>query len=130
MRKEDAIRYYSGTATYKKEFNISDLLANNKKRIFLDLGKVKEIAHVRLNDKDLGVIWCDPWHVDITKELKDGENKLEIEVVNLWPNRLIGDAILPKEARKTNTNVITYSKGSTLLPSGLIGPVTLQAMNE
>ena len=93
----------------------------------LSLGTVKETARVRLNGKDLGVVWCAPWQVDITAAAKRGENLLEIEVVNLWPNRLIGDASLPKDQRRTITNVRRFERpGATLLESGLLGPVTLQ----
>ncbi len=126
---EPAISYYSGTAKYKKNFEISQSLIPIGKQIFLDLGIVKETARVILNGKDLGVVWCNPWHVDITKNLKNSENILEIEVVNLWPNRLIGDETLPIEKRKTRTNVIDYKKDSPLLSSGLLGPVTIK-INE
>ena len=125
-RPEEALRYFSGTATYKKTFDISGLSVPINKEVFLDLGIVKESARVRLNGKDLGVVWCNPWQVDISGILKAGENSLEIEVVNLWPNRLIGDSMLPKEKRKTRTNVISYKPNSPLLSSGLLGPVTIQ----
>ena len=126
LRNEDAIRHYSGMVTYRKVFNITNSSIINKKEIFLNLGVVKETAQVRLNGKDLGVAWCYPWRVDISGVLKEGENQLEIDVVNLWPNRLIGDASIPIEKRKTHTNVITYNPNSPLLSSGLLGPVTIQ----
>ena len=69
---------------------------------------MKNVARVRLNGRDLGVVWTAPWRVEITGALKPGANELEIEVANLWPNRLIGDATLPKEKRLTVTNVRTY----------------------
>jgi hypothetical protein len=81
-----------------------------------------------LNGKDLGVVWCHPWRVDITDAVKNGGNELEIEVVNLWPNRLIGDDKLPKDQRRTNTCVpIYYDNPHELLPSGLLGPVRVMA---
>jgi hypothetical protein len=83
---------------------------------------VKESARVKLNGKDLGVVWCHPWRVEISKAVKPGENQLEIEVVNLWPNRLIGDSGLPEAQRRTRTNMPLNAKGK-LLPSGLLGPV-------
>ena len=108
---------------------------------------MKNVARVRLNGRDLGVVWTAPWRVEITGALKSGANELEIEVANLWPNRLIGDATLPQEQRLTVTNVRTYDdmasgtygcqkcehaqatgKPAALLPSGLLGPVTLQAV--
>jgi len=125
IRSEDALRHYSGTALYSKIFNVSNLSVPGFKGLILDLGTVRESARVRLNGKDLGVVWCFPWWVDVSSAVKSGENRLEIEVVNLWPNRLIGDASLPLEKRKTHTNVISYKPDSPLLPSGLIGPVRL-----
>ena len=85
-----------------------------------------ETARVRLNGKDLGVLWCQPWHVNVSGVLKNGENFLEVEVVNLWPNRLIGDENLPEDERKTRTNVISYKRDYPLMPSGLLGPVSLK----
>ncbi|MEI7900881.1 MAG: glycosyl hydrolase, partial [bacterium] len=97
---------------------------NPSSRLFLDLGTVKETANVRLNGKDLGVVWCPPWRVEITEAVKSGENALEIEVVNLWPNRLVGDGKLPAEQRRTKTNISGYYTGEhALLSSGLLGPV-------
>ena len=94
------------------------------------------MAEVRLNGKTLGVVWCPPWRVDITEAVQAGENRLEIDVVNLWPNRLIGDAALPPEKRYAKTTVNKFAKPPKdgrrrqLLPSGLLGPVTLQAVKE
>jgi len=99
--------------------------------VFLNIGKVHEMARVRLNGKYLGVIWCSPWQVDITNALKEGDNKFEIDVANLWPNRLIGDAALPKEQRLSWTiEEHPYKAESELLPSGLLGPVVILEINE
>ena len=87
---------------------------------------MNDLAEVRLNDRSLGVVWCAPWRVEVTEGLKLRDNELEIDVVNLWPNRLIGDASLPPEKRLTKTNVRTYQAGSPLLPSGLLGPVKIE----
>jgi len=91
---DDRVKYFSGSAVYSKTFNFSKSPAVDK-RFFIDLGQVEVIAEVKLNGKNLGVIWKRPYQIDVTKALKDGENKLEIEVTNLWPNRLIGDEQLP-----------------------------------
>lgn len=128
-RPEEAVHHYSGTATYQKTFSIDGSAILQNAKIYLDLGSVRESAHVWLNGDDLGVLWLSPFRTDITGRLKSGANSLEIEIVNLWPNRLIGDESLPQEQRKTRTNVITYKSKSPLLPSGLLGPVTLQ-VNE
>lgn len=121
---DERIKYYSGKAFYKKTFTLPQSLKN--KSLYLNLGEVKEIAQVKLNGKDLGIVWTNPWQVDISKAIKPGNNELEIEVINLWPNRLIGDAALPEDKRLTRTN-IHFKKTDPLLPSGLLGPVTVQA---
>jgi hypothetical protein len=125
-RPEPGIKYYSGRAVYEKTFDLPQSLPAAGKPLYLDLGKVKNVAEVRLNGRDLGVVWTAPWHVEITAAVRPTGNKLEIAVVNLWPNRLIGDADLPPEKRLTITNVKKFKKDSPLLPSGLLGPVTLQ----
>jgi hypothetical protein len=128
LRPEEDIRYFSGTATYRKSFDWSRPGQSSDLRspIFLSLGVVHNLAQVRLNGHDLGVVWCAPWQVDISKAIRAGSNDLEIDVVNLWPNRLIGDGKLPPEKRMTQTNIGTFYKGQhKLLPSGLLGPVQL-----
>lgn len=136
-RPEEGIKYYSGTATYTKIFDRPKSLASKPKaRVYLDLGTVKEMAEVKLNGQSLGIVWCPPWRVEITAQLKPSGNTLEIDVVNNWPNRLIGDAKLPPEKRLTKTNVTLFSQppkggGEHPLPvSGLLGPVTLQETSE
>jgi len=101
----------------------NDLRGANK-RITLNLGLVKNVAEVRLNGRNLGVVWTEPFSVDITDAVKPAGNKLEVDVINLWPNRLIFDAGLPAEKRLTRTN-ITMDPNAPLLDSGLLGPVTL-----
>jgi hypothetical protein len=127
-RPEKGIRYYSGTATYRKTFDLPPgALGRRPSAIFLDLGSVKNLARVRLNGKDLGVVWTAPWRLDITEAARAAANELAIEVVNLWPNRLIGDANLPPDQRRTKTNVRKFDQpGLPLLESGLLGPVTLK----
>jgi alpha-L-rhamnosidase len=123
-QSDPAIKYYSGTAVYRKVFNLPEPRTLNP--LFLSLGVVHELARVRLNGKDLAVVWCAPWRVDISSAVKSGKNDLEIEVVNLWPNRLIGDLAKPEEQRLTWTIVDHRHKAnSNLFPSGLLGPVRL-----
>ena len=132
QRPEPAIKNFSGTATYRTTFDFASEPAAGE--VFhLDLGKVSVSARVRLNGHDLGVVWCAPWQVDASPALKRGANELEIEVVNCWPNRLIGDGLLPPEQRRTRTNIKAYEaldrqgkkRDLRLLPSGLHGPVRL-----
>jgi hypothetical protein len=95
------VKYFSGTAVYSKTFPIpGDFLGKNR-RIDLDLGRVAVIAEVKLNGKDLGVLWKPPFRVDATDAVRAGDNALEIRVVNLWPNRLIGDEQLPEDSKRT-----------------------------
>jgi hypothetical protein len=102
---------------------------------------VHDIARVKLNGKDLGVVWCAPWRVNITDAVKANGNMLEIEVANRWPNRLLGDQQAPDrdvrtvqwecgflEGKEYKTGRYTFTTGSgpgKLLPSGLLGPVRI-----
>jgi len=120
----EGVRHYSGTATYRRALGGSWATAGPSGRLYLDLGRVESIARVKLNGVDLGVLWCAPWRVEITQALRPGANELEIQVANLWANRLIGDAALPPEKRLAQTNV-AFPRDHPLLPSGLLGPVTV-----
>jgi len=122
-RAEPGIKYYSGTAIYRKDFEVPNSSANQK--VLLDLGNVRELAEVKVNGQSCGVIWAPPFRVDITRALKPGLNQLEIEVVNFWPNRIIGDQFLPEAERLTRTNIRQLTRRSPLMPSGLMGPVRL-----
>jgi hypothetical protein len=124
-RKEEGIRYYSGTATYRTEFGRP---AGNG-RLAIDLGRVANLAEVRLNGKNLGVIWAPPFRVEITDAVKDRGNQLEVDVVNTWYNRLILDQTLPAEQRLTRTNV-QLPKDSKPQESGLLGPVRIMRIEE
>jgi len=117
------IKYYSGAATYRKVFSFQFSVVSH--RIYLNLGSVKDLASVRLNGKELGVVWCAPWQIEVTGALHDGENTLELTVANEWVNRLIGDSALPQDKRLTWTAHNPYRPDSLLLESGLIGPVRL-----
>ena len=124
---EEGIKYYSGTAVYKKEFEFSKTNLKNKRAI-LDLGNLHELATVRLNGETIGNVWISPFTLDVTNELTEGTNHLEIEVVNLWPNRLILDGRLPEDKRLTHTNITKFNAGNAekyLRISGLLGPVRI-----
>ena len=129
-RPEPGIKYYSGTATYRRVFDVHPELSPAKARTLLDLGRVQVLAQVRLNGRELGTRWTPPYRVDITDAIKTGENTLEVSVVNLWPNRMIGDQFLPPEQRYTSSTWNPFTKTSPLLESGLLGPVTLQGTSE
>ncbi len=148
---QPAVKYFSGTATYQLQFegpSASELTGN---QWFLDLGDVQVIARAKLNGHDLGTWWKPPFRIDVAKALASGQNNLTIEVTNLWPNRLIGDEQFPNDTqwkglyleswpdwflqgkprpeprRKTLAVVKHYNQESPLLPSGLLGPVTLKS---
>lgn len=134
-RPEEGIKYYSGKAVYKKIFDLATSsegdgkAMNTTERLFLDLGTINNVAEVRLNGVKLGVLWCAPWRVEITGAVKPRENVLEVDVINLWANRVIGDLNLPAEKRFTKTHDsfrFDFLKGKTpLIKSGLLGPVKI-----
>lgn len=123
-------KHFSGTATYEKAFTLAK--APDASTILLDLGEVHVIAEVLVNGKPCGIAWKEPYRVDITEAVQNGENRLEIKVSNLWINRLIADATLPKEKRLTfdDSRLIERRPVLKLQPAGLLGPVTLQAISK
>lgn len=147
-RGEPGIRYYSGMARYRKRFNLQQGMGHDV-RIYLDLGRVADLAEVSLNGVELGVVWHPPYRLDVTEHLGT-ENELEVRVVNRWVNRLIGDAHLVEDAhynasgtveawpdwllsgrrsptgRHTFTSQRLWRKDDPLVTSGLLGPVLLR----
>ncbi len=124
---DPGIKYFSGTATYRKTFNLPRSLLQEDICLDLDLGRVKNLAEVTLNGRRLGILWKPPFRLAITSAVRPGDNLLEVAVTNLWPNRLIGDQFLPPDQRFTHTNVSKFQKDSPLLDSGLLGPVRIVA---
>jgi hypothetical protein len=146
-RPEEGIKYYSGIASYSKNFDFPDYLQFRSSELFLNLGSVKNLARVSLNGKDLGILWTSPWQVRITDCIKEKNNKLMIEVANLWINRLIGDEMKPYDGiedgkwpdwlingtqrtsgRYTFTTHHYYKIGDPLSESGLLGPVRIEIL--
>ncbi|HET6452773.1 MAG TPA: glycosyl hydrolase, partial [Armatimonadota bacterium] len=146
---DPGVKYFSGTAVYRTSFDVpKDLLANGR-LLSLDLGDVQVIAQVKLNGKDLGILWKSPFSVDVTDMLRP-TNDLEVKVTNLWPNRLIGDEHLAEDSdrnpngtlkawpqwlldgkpsptgRHTFTSWRLWKENDNLPKSGLIGPVVLE----
>lgn len=129
---DEGIRYYSGTARYIKSFSLTQKDISRKLMI-LDLGNVLEMASVKINGHQTPVVWSPPFSFNITPYIKEGFNKLEIEVVNLWPNRLIGDGKLPLNQRLTKTNINKFNGKDAenyLRESGLLGPVKINIINQ
>lgn len=149
-REEEGIKYYSGTAVYRKTFQMTHAdvrIGAGNSKLYLDLGSVEVMARVRVNGKDCGIAWKPPYRVDIAAAVREGANDLELSVVNLWINRMVGDEQLPLDSnwkdfetllewpdwfksgkmrpsgRYTFTSCRHYTKDSPLVPSGLLGPV-------
>jgi hypothetical protein len=124
---DNGIKYFSGTATYMNTFEISAL--NKNEKIMLDLGDVKNLAEVIINGKNVGTLWKKPFQTDISKFLKIGKNTVEINVVNSWVNRLVGD-MQPAATKIGFTTMPLFRADSPLEPSGLLGPVQLIKMQQ
>ena len=150
---DPGVKYFSGVASYFRKFELpARVLAKDRRRLDLDLGRVSVIAQVKLNGRDLGILWKPPFRADVTNILRAGANDLVVSVVNLWPNRLIGDEQLssdrewkpqhwgevlaryPKwllENKPSPTGRVTFttwkhwSKDDPLMESGLLGPVRI-----
>jgi hypothetical protein len=124
-RSDPRIRYFSGTGHYSREVKL-DRRQLAAARLLLDLGKAREMVDVIVNGRTLRTLWKPPYRLDVTDALKPGTNRIELKVINLWVNRLIGDA-QPGAEKLTATTITTYRADASLLPSGLIGPVRLVA---
>jgi hypothetical protein len=122
------VKYFSGTATYEQTFDWQPPAEskNQKTECWLDLGDVQVMARVRLNGQDLGVLWKAPFRVKVTDALQPGQNQLQIQVADLWPNRMIGDAALPPDQRLTWSSYEPFKADSPLPQSGLLGPVRIE----
>lgn len=121
------VKYFSGTAIYRNTFILTkkDL---HRGRYLLNLGKVGVLAEVVVNGQQMGTLWKSPYDIDITEALKKGENQLEIRVVNLWKNRLIGDKVTGEKNAFPAFDF--FNKESQLMESGLMGPVTIHRVTE
>jgi len=148
------VKHFSGTATYTKTIRVPSNMLGANRHLYLDLGNVQVMAQVKLNGKDLGILWKPPYRVEITDAAKAGENTLEVKVTNLWVNRMIGDESLPEDnsrnpdgtlkewpqwvregkpsptGRYTFTSWRLWKASEPLLESGLLGPVTLRVTEQ
>jgi hypothetical protein len=123
---DPGVKYFSGTATYQKAFNLPATLTASDGPLMLDLGTVKEVAVVRVNGEEAGVLWKEPYRIDVSGLVRPGRNELAIEVTNVWNNRLVGDVDKAPQDRITRTNLTEkFKPDSPLLSSGLLGPVSL-----
>jgi hypothetical protein len=151
---EPGVKHFSGTATYTKTINVPREMLGRNRQLYLDLGKVQVMAQVTLNGKDLGILWKPPYCVEVTDTVKRGENTLEVKVVNLWINRMIGDEQMPEDSSRNDNGTLKewpqwvregkpsptgrftfttwrlWKAGDPLQESGLIGPVTLRVADR
>ena len=119
--RDRELRHFSGTITYSTTFDAADT-----RRVVLDLERVECMAKVWVNDEYAGGVWCEPYKVDISKFVHEGDNTLRIEVANKWVNRIVGDMRLPAEQRKVSLPANPYNASSPLPASGLIGDVKIE----
>ena len=121
----EGIKYFSGAATYLNRFKLTRKQLKNDVRIILNLGEVHNLAEVTVNGRNLGVVWKTPFRIDMTDAVKKGDNNIEVKVVNLWPNRLIGDLQPGVKEKITYTAMPFYQSDSPLQKAGLLGPVKI-----
>ena len=121
---EPGIKYFSGIAIYTKAFEVQP-----EEKMILDLGNVADLAEVYVNGKYCGAAWKEPYKVDITEAVKAGVNTLEVKVANVWVNRLIGDE-QPGATRIGWTDAKGFNGTESLIPAGLLGPVTIVSYQE
>ena len=121
QHKEDWIKHFSGTATYKKTINVP----KHSGRLILDLGSVKNIAEVYINGEKVTTLWKTPFHADITDFVNAGTAELEIRVTNLWVNRLIGDSDPKVQNMGSYTSTSFFKPEDALLPSGLLESIKI-----
>ena len=148
---DPGVKYFSGIATYRKTITVPREMIGKGRRVYLDLGHVEVMARVRLNGRDLGTLWKPPYRVEVTRAVRAGENALEIDVANLWVNRMIGDELLPEDSSRNPDGTLTewpqwvqegkpsptgrvtftswrlWQRDEPLVASGLLGPVRLLA---
>lgn len=122
--KDERIKNFSGSAVYKTSFSLKKA-EDLEGTIYLNTGHVNGMARIKVNGEDVGTVWTAPWQVDISKVTKAGKNNVEIEVVNTWINRLIGDSKLEAKNRLTRTDIVNLPAANKYQPSGLTGPVNI-----
>ena len=146
----DDIKYFSGTAIYKSNFIISKNYIEKDVKLNIDLGKVRNLASIKINGKLCAGLWKEPFRADISSYVKEGKNTIEIDVTDTWTNRLIGDEQLPADIKYKN-NLISefpkwmkdkkivrtsgrttftlrdfYKKDKKLIDAGLFGPIEIK----
>jgi hypothetical protein len=130
QNSDPGVKHFSGTATYTNTVNAPAQWFQKGTHLYFDMGSVKNLAEVIVNGKSLGIVWHEPFRVDVTGALKPGLNNVTVKVTNSWVNRLIGDEQPNVTEKITFTTFKAYGANSTLLDSGLLGPVRLLAVSK
>lgn len=117
------LKYYSGMAVYESDLYWDGNSTN--KNVYLDLGEVNNIAEVYVNDSYCGTAWTYPNRVQISNAIKKGNNKLRINVVNTWANKIKGVYEGHVNDNKIWTNAPYRLENQPLQPSGLLGPLSV-----
>ena len=126
----DGVKYYSGTATYTREFSIEEALLSKDTEVYVAFEGIQEMARFFINGNDVGILWTPPYQANITQHLKPGTNQITVEVINTWNNRIVGDLRNPDKTPYTHTNAKSkFTKDGPLLPSGLTGKAALLFVN-
>ncbi len=124
--ENEGVKYYSGAANYKRNFTVAKEAISKNMEAFVVFEDVQEMAQVKVNGNDCGIVWTPPYKANITPFLKQGINEIEVQVINTWNNRIIGDLRNPDIKNYTQTNVkYKFNANNPLLKSGLIGKVEI-----
>lgn len=123
---DQGVKYYSGTAIYENQVKIEK---QTNDQYYLHFNQLCDVASIKINGKDAGIIWCSPYELDITPYIHQGNNKIEIVVANSLINRMIGDQQSPSNHHYTSATTSCINANSRLKPSGIIGPVTLDEVH-
>ena len=146
ISSDEKLKYFAGRAMYEKRIDLSDV----SEPCVLDLGDVRELANVWVDGQFLGCLWEAPYRVALPASAIGKIVTLRVEVINTWPNRLIGDAVARKKGAAepkskygvpqwvlddkpdSGTGIYTWMnwmKGWTAddepRPAGLLGPVRI-----
>jgi len=126
----EAVSFYSGKAIYQKSVSLTKAQLTRAKQAVLSFENIQETARLRVNGKDLGILWTPPYRLNIHGALKSGDNVIEVEVINTWNNRLVGDWRTPDQKQFTRTNIKNKFKNGQLLESGIVGKARLAMIQD
>jgi alpha-L-rhamnosidase len=151
--EDEETRYFSGVATYEKNIDVKENMLQQGVKVRLDFGAgtaipqlslragmqawlegpVREAAVVYVNGQRAGSVWCPPYSIDLTRQLRRGENKLRIVVGNLAINYMAGHRL--PDYRLLNLRYGERFQAQDMdkvrpVPSGLLGSIRLVAFKD